>query len=555
MTQWFVNNPVKTILLAGIFIFLLHLNILPVTIMEARNFITAREMVLDDNWLLTTMNGLPRYEKPPLPTWFTALCGKFFGLTNLYGLRLPTALMAILTALIVYRFSLKLTRDKQQSLINGLIFITSFYIIAITNEAPWDIYAHGFMLMAIYFFYALFTDKTKIWRNVTLAALFTGFSFLSKGPVSLYALFLPFLLSYGFTYGFKEFKLIRFPLIVCILISIIMSIWWFWYVRMADPDSFLEIAQKETGNWSSYNVRPFYYYWSFFAQSGVWTVLAFSGLFYPVFRKKVIHPKAYLFAFLWTVLSVILLSLIPEKKTRYLSPVLIPLAINTGIYVLYFIRQFNQLNSWGEKIPIYLHYILIAIIGLAFPIGGYIFLEKMASQPDKWIWFSFTALALVVISAGIIYFLIKKNLFKVFFLNIAFIMAITSLGLPLADALKTNEAYNNIQGLRKEKPINIPVFYFGEIAPEMLWYYGGVINDMEMANSKKTINELDVFTVLVNPNEDDRFKRIFETNYDVSLLETYDLNFAASPGNKKHKSRLVSNYYQIKKKIKTKDGN
>ena len=49
-------------------IFFPHLSLVEVNIMEARNFITAREMITDGNWLLTTMNGIARYEKPPLPT-------------------------------------------------------------------------------------------------------------------------------------------------------------------------------------------------------------------------------------------------------------------------------------------------------------------------------------------------------------------------------------------------------------------------------------------------------------------------------------------------------
>ena len=64
-------------------VFLPALYVLPVTIMEARNLVTAREMVQDGNWLLTTMNGLPRYQKPPLPTWITAIFGFIFGFKHL----------------------------------------------------------------------------------------------------------------------------------------------------------------------------------------------------------------------------------------------------------------------------------------------------------------------------------------------------------------------------------------------------------------------------------------------------------------------------------------
>ena len=42
---------------------------LPTDIMEERNVVTAREMVSDGNWLVPTMNGQLRLEKPPLPTW------------------------------------------------------------------------------------------------------------------------------------------------------------------------------------------------------------------------------------------------------------------------------------------------------------------------------------------------------------------------------------------------------------------------------------------------------------------------------------------------------
>lgn len=42
-------------------------------IMESRNIVTAREMVYDGNWIAPTMNGELRLEKPPLPTWLTAV--------------------------------------------------------------------------------------------------------------------------------------------------------------------------------------------------------------------------------------------------------------------------------------------------------------------------------------------------------------------------------------------------------------------------------------------------------------------------------------------------
>ena len=82
------NNPKTSIALIAILMFAFNMDVLEVTIMEARNFITAREMINDNNWLLTTMNGEPRYQKPPLPTWLAAISAMTFGIKSLYAMRL-----------------------------------------------------------------------------------------------------------------------------------------------------------------------------------------------------------------------------------------------------------------------------------------------------------------------------------------------------------------------------------------------------------------------------------------------------------------------------------
>jgi len=80
MIKTIEKYPILTLFILVAIILLPALNKFRVPIMEARNFITAREMITDGNWILTTMNGGPRYEKPPLPTWITAVFGLLFGI-------------------------------------------------------------------------------------------------------------------------------------------------------------------------------------------------------------------------------------------------------------------------------------------------------------------------------------------------------------------------------------------------------------------------------------------------------------------------------------------
>ncbi len=93
------NNRILWLLLVCAAIFFVNLDALIINIMEARNFVTAREMLNDGNWLLTTLNGEARYQKPPLPTWLTAFSGALFGLKSVIGLRLPAAVLALVLVL------------------------------------------------------------------------------------------------------------------------------------------------------------------------------------------------------------------------------------------------------------------------------------------------------------------------------------------------------------------------------------------------------------------------------------------------------------------------
>ena len=360
--------PVASLFLFVIVMLGFTIDAIPVSIMEARNFISAREMLTDNNWVLTTMNGDARYEKPPLPTWITAVFGFFFGIKSVLALRWPALLMVASIGVSTYFISKKLTDNTSHSLINGFLVITSFYVIGITIEGPWDIYAHGFMLAALLPLFTLLNNESIGVKTSLLFILFLAASVLSKGPVSLYVLFLSFLIAYGLTYGYKGKKLNYLKLLVLLIFGIFIGAWWYMHVRVVDPETFTAIAERETSNWSSYNVRPFYYYWSFFVQSGLWTIPAFISLLYPYLKSRVRHKKAYKFSFYWTLIAVILLSVIPEKKSRYLMPVLIPLAINTGFYIDYIIREFKDLKSKKETYPVYFNFGLIGLLAILFPL-------------------------------------------------------------------------------------------------------------------------------------------------------------------------------------------
>jgi 4-amino-4-deoxy-L-arabinose transferase-like glycosyltransferase len=536
MVKYIEKHPVISIIVFSLLLLLPNLNSAVLTIMEARNFITAREMVLDGNWILTTMNGNPRYEKPPLPTWLTAISGMLFGMKSLFALRLPAALLVGFSGVFMYLFAKKLTKDQILSTIIGFIFITSFYIIGIINEAPWDIFTHGFMIAAIYFLFRFFETNTDVWKNAIFAGILSGLSLMSKGPVSLYALLLPFIISYAIIFKFKHFKVKILPLLSFIILMLAIGVWWFMYVRMVDDEAFIEIAKQETSRWGSYNVRPFYYYWSFFVQSGIWAILALIALIYPYVIKRISNKKLYKFTFLWTIITLVLLSIIPEKKPRYLVPILFPLAINTGLYVNYLIQGFKGFKSKRDSFPAYFNFGLFGLLGFAIPIAGFIILKNKLD--GLWIPFGLLSISLLAIGLFIFKNLKEKNIKNAFYGQVLFMLAVLVFGMPLSKSFQDITSFKNISDLKNEFETeqDIKSYALNGLTPELLWYYGSTIEEITT-----TLPEEDRFGILVQKIDEEKFKQLTK-DYKVELIEEYDLNYF-----KKKRIRLERDYYLITK--------
>jgi hypothetical protein len=452
--------------------------------------------------------------------------------------------MVALIGITTYLFSKKALNNKVHSFINGLIVITSLYVIAIVIEAPWDIFTHGFMLVAIYHLFQLFEKQNNYFKHTLFAGLFIGLSILCKGPISIYALLLPFLISYGIIYRFNDIKSKGFSFFSVVIIGLVVGGWWYLYVRMEDPSTFLQMTKTETSNWSSYNIRPFYYYWSFFVQSGIWTIPALISLLYPFLKSRVSHIKVYKFSLIWTILAVILLSIIPEKKTRYLMPVLIPLAINTGFYIEYLIRTFKDLNEKKVTIPVHLSFGLIALIGILFPLIGFFFGPTLTGL--VLLWYLLATLLLGTIGVLMIINLKRKVFKNVFYLSIGFFICAFISVIPMS-GIERSSNYNSVSSLNEQNEQNrLKVYSLTSISPEYIWHYGSKISSIKKKDSTYDLPVENTFGLLTR-TKDQTIDNYLSKIYEIKYSETFDLN-NAELDTKNHRNRLRYHYYILSKK-------
>lgn len=372
--------------------FFAHNEVITPDIMESRNIITAREMVHDGNWLIPTMNGELRLEKPPLPTWIAAVA-EIVAPDNISIQRGAAGLAALLLALYFWLFARRILRIEP--IIPLLLLCTCYNVILMGRTASWDIYCHAFMMAGIYHLAQALEERRCHWGHFIAAGVYTGLSIMSKGPVSPYALFLPFLISYILFFRPRS-RGKGLAIAVMVIVALAIGSWWYVYVHTCVPDAISAVVQKETGSWVNHNVRPWWYYWKFFLETGVWSLLLLTAIFLPMTDRQRRSDWRWLFPMGWMLLSLILLSLMPEKKSRYLLPLLIPASYVMASLIVWWNKWlrpsvWKRVDRWCFGINAG----LIALVVLALPAVAWIALYRPGyiSMPY---WIAFSAVVLVI---------------------------------------------------------------------------------------------------------------------------------------------------------------
>lgn len=516
-----------------------HLGKIEVNIMEARNFISAREMVQNKEYLLTTLNNVPRYQKPPLPTWLTALSGRVFGFDSLFFMRLPVVIITLLLVFIYFHLCKIMGMTEKSSFVYALILITSFYIFFSGRDNQWDMYTHCLMLASIFFFWKLFNNDTHQLINSLFAGLFFGFSVLSKGPISLYTLFLPFLISYGIVYHIPLKK--KWPYYLgALAFGIVIGLSWYIYVRLKDPQYFTIIAEKEAANWRSYEVKPFYYYWNFFLQSGLWALPSLVALFYPYMKNHVQDKSTYKFALIWTLAGLVLMSLVPEKKVRYLVPVLIPLALTTGFYIEYLMNSVRESFSRKESIVTWVVFGVIALTGFVYPFAMAVILKTSLNQ--YLFLYIFSSVVMFAMAVFIVRGIKTVKFEIVFYSLIAMFVTVVLTLIPLSGGVLNNPAYlpaKTAEAVAAEA--GIKTYSLSDVSPELIWDFGRPIPVLKVTCEKAELPSENQFGLIVA----DADSLIMKTQFRGYILDKKcHIDMYKS---KKHRTRLIRDFYIVTK--------
>ncbi|WP_346666058.1 hypothetical protein [uncultured Mailhella sp.] len=311
-------------------------------IMEARNLISAQSMALDGDWLIPHLFTEIRLNKPPLPVWLTAPVFLFDAHPSMFALHLPVILVTALLGVFCFDLHRTLFKDDKTAFYAGLVVSTMLLTLKLGTTNSWDIYSVVFMTGAL----VGLVRKERGW--LIAGVLLMAASVLSKGPVQLYTMLLPFLVTlFAFQRSLPWKRLAVILLGGCLLGSL-----WYLYVYLAVPRVAATVAQGEVSAWSTMHTASFFFYLSFPGFAGAWALPCLAGLGSRWLNKEDGRKYEIKFLLCWFLLSLLLLSLVPEKKERYLMPAMVPLALLTAQVLRHWVKglQENTLSLLEKRI-------------------------------------------------------------------------------------------------------------------------------------------------------------------------------------------------------------
>ncbi len=374
---------------------------------------TALEMRHGGPILVPQMMGEPRIKKPPLVAWITALTMQPETISQLDHPKLHhqayrdlslqvrwTGLLAgCLLILATYALARELF-DSHLGIFAAIVVATNILFQKYMRQSTSDVHLALWVTIANLFFARAIFGK-QITLSLSLAAIASAIAFLCKGPVALAETLVPAIAMF-FVTG-RSLKNAQFSLIFrSVVIFAVIALPWFAYVYFTVPNV-MQTWFSEVSRHGATDLEPSHpaMYLLIIPMFWPWVVMMVGGAIVMV-REKL---KSDWYAILMLMLPLAIMIWFPDRKERYLLPLIAPAAIICARGMLAFLELPTQ-DKTARWIAV-VHYILLAGISVALPVAASIHSAFLSVDGKHWfemklaVWF--VVILACVIGLGILY--------------------------------------------------------------------------------------------------------------------------------------------------------
>jgi 4-amino-4-deoxy-L-arabinose transferase-like glycosyltransferase len=330
--------------------------------------VTAREMVQNGNWILPTMNGQPRINKTPMSYWIVAGIGKITGHIDEFTTRLPSAVFAVLSAVIIFYFVYRWLGFRIAA-VSSAVWVTSLAYVRCSHNGRPDMAVAFFITLCLLSFYSVINSKSR--REQIFYALIFWVSFglgnLAKGPEPVPLVMLPVIV-----YITVNRKLSIIPKMLPIAgFLIFLAIMLPWPLVVAYKFNWnLEIWKKEFvdrffGEYAPGNYPIYFYFLMMFKYIAPYFIFLPIALIAPFFKVWSEKRDVMIYLWLWFVANIVFLTINLGKRQHYILPLMPSMAILVGILLddMVFCRKAFNLDFVRRLGKGHLFTVIVSIAG------------------------------------------------------------------------------------------------------------------------------------------------------------------------------------------------
>jgi len=312
---------------------------------EVRYGAISHEMIAAGDWVSPRFNGVRYFEKPILGYWLNSLSMTALG-ESPFALRLPTALAAGLTALIVALLAARFA-DRRTALVAAGIYLSTFLVLGVGTLAVFDMFLTLFLTAALASYLVALSASPGRTRNqwLLVCGAACGAAFLTKGFL---ALAIPVVVAAPFLLLQRRWRdLMTTPWLPIVAAAIVVAPWGLW-IHLREPDFWhyffwIEHIQRFLGD-NAQHAESFWYYFLYaplVALPWIWVLpAALRGLRDPRVERGFV---AYLAC--WLVLPWLFFSASRGKLVTYVLPCLPALSMLLAVGLESYWRQASR-RAW-----------------------------------------------------------------------------------------------------------------------------------------------------------------------------------------------------------------
>lgn len=330
----------------------------------------ARQMYIRNDWISTYYNYTPRFDKPPLTFWTTAIFYHLFGVTE-FTSRLTSMLFGLLGIYIVFLFG-KRAFNRRVGFIAALMLGSGLLYFLESQMILMDTTLTFFISWTLYLFYRGYVEEEP--KYLLLMGIPVGLGILTKGPV---ALVLPgaIALIYTIIQTIKKVKtwrnLLKWQLLLGLIITLAVSVPWYIAIWQRHGSTFLEnhfgyhMFQRFTTAIESHGGQAWYFYLYY-------VLIIFFGfmpwsVYIPGALKQLLKGRGddkRLFLICWFFVPFIFFTISQTKLPGYAMPLLSPIVLFIALWLepLLSEARIRRNIMWGIFLQLAAGLIIILIL-------------------------------------------------------------------------------------------------------------------------------------------------------------------------------------------------